>query len=698
MKETLQPFLIEIGTEEIPARFLEDASRHLRNLMETFFKERQMGYDVNNVKVLFTPRRLTLFIPDLALIQPDKVEWLKGPPVTIACDPEGKWTQAAQAFAARQGADTSSLTRKQTEKGEYVFIECRTQGGKTKKILEENLAGLIQKIKFPKSMKWGEGEIYFARPIRWILSLLGNEIIRFKLDTITSDRLSLGCRWQKNPKVIIAKADLVLYQKQLKAKDVYPDFEERFSLIKKSIEKTLGKNQKIHEEDMDLLRGVTNLVEFPNVGIGKFEERFLKIPSQVLSTVIQYHQKYLPIYEKGKLLPQFVFVFNGPRKILKTVIQGNERVLRARLSDAAFFWENDQKKSLETCVNDLKTVVFQEKLGTYFDKKERLLSLISFLKTEGKMDGALSQKLMQAAELCKADLVTGMVGEFTSLQGTIGAEYASISGEDPEIVEAIREHYLPLSGTEGELPKSLLGSWLSFLDKLDTVISTHKLGLMPTGSQDPYGLRRLSSGILRIHTEKGFTFSLNSILEQGLRQFPVKDVLVGPLLDFFKERLENLFLAQNFDHQLVRAVLEDPILIPSLKSKILKALSQIQNQSFFQEALTVVERTGRILKGQKIAEREVKEDVLKESAEIELYRSYKSNYGSIVQLIESEKFVEATSLYAQVFSKPVHVFFDEVLVNAPEESLKQNRSVLLKRIHELYSMRITDISKLAKMK
>ncbi|MBI1883939.1 MAG: glycine--tRNA ligase subunit beta [Chlamydiae bacterium] len=696
--------LVEIGTEEIPARFLKEASLLFRNLLEAFLKENHISYDEKNVKNLFTPRRLTLFIPEMILMQSEKVEKVKGPPVSIALDAQGVWTQAAQAFASKNGVSLDQLIREKTEKGEYLFAEKKIRGRLTAVLLKENLGTLVQKIRFPKSMRWENRDIYFARPIRWLIALLGSKVIPFQVGDLTAGRVSWGYRWAQNPKVTIPRANLSLYQKLLKSKGVYVDIAERLNLIHQNAKKVLGTSLKISPDDEDLLMEVANLVEFPNAAVGLFEKRFLSLPPQVLSMAVKYHQKYIPIYSNGELTDRFLTVFNGPRSIVRTVLLGNERVLRARLTDAAFFWEQDQKKKLSERVEDLKHVVFQEKLGTYFDKKERLLHFVDLLKDQLKNENESNspnpssfEKLKRAINLCKADLVTSMVGEFPALQGIIGSEYAHLSGEDREVAQAIGEHYLPLSGSEGNLPKTLLGSYLAFLDKLDSVVASFKMGLMPTGSQDPYGLRRLGSGLLRILYEKGISLTLTLFIERGLKQAPIKDISPEPLLKFFAERLENLFLSLGFHHDLVRAVVAQQSQNPSKAYQILKELKGVQEEPFFQEAITLVERTSNILKGAPVQDGSVDETLLKEPQEIELYRTYQSNYDSVFHLAQTGAFAKATSEYARIFGPCVHAFFDKVLVNVKEEPVRQNRFRLLKKIHGLYANQIADISKLGKI-
>jgi glycyl-tRNA synthetase beta chain len=699
--------LIEIGTEEIPARFLQGASDIFRSLIVELLNDNKIGFDENGIKQLFTPRRLAIYVPNVSLFQEDRLDLIKGPPLAVAMDAQGQWTKAATSFSERNGVSLDQLVRRQSEKGEYVFVEKKVTGRPTAKILEISLSDLIQRIKFPKSMHWQSPKLFFARPIRWIVALLGSKIIPFKLDEISSGRTSFGYRWIKGSKIGIPKADLSLYLKSLRLKGVYADFDERLTLIQSSIQEILGSSKEVHDEDYEVLTEVTNLVEYPNVGMGKFDQEFLSIPGQVLSTAIKYHQKYLPVYEKSKkrLLPNFLVVFNGPRSVSRTVIHGNERVLRARLADTAFFWDHDRKRNLADRVDDLKNVVFQEKIGTYYDKMARLVGFARFLKDKKIIDEAIYLKLERSARLCKADLVTGMVGEFPSLQGIIGREYALLSGEDSEVAEAIREHYLPLSGTEGELPKTLVGSYLAFIDKLDTVIAGFKAGLVPSGSQDPYGLRRLSAGLLRILYEKGILVSLGEFMRKGLLLFSSENSgqnskemvsLNESLQKFFQERLENLFYSLGFDYDLVRSVVERQSDYPSKAYKILKDLQSVRAKSFFQETVTLVERTFNITKGENVRENKIDEGLLKEREELDLYRVYKSNYDKITKLIERGDFIKATSEYAGAFYQPVHLFFDKVLVNVDEQSVRQNRYILLKMINELYSSGIADLSKVAR--
>jgi len=706
-KQVFANLLIEIGTEEIPARFLRDASKLFKDLMVDFLKKNFIAFDESSVRNLFTPRRLTVFISGVSQSQEDRVETLKGPPVTIALDAAGNWTQAALSFCERNSVGANALMRRSTEKGEYLFIEKKMRGSKTSMILEKALPEIIQKVRFPKSMHWGDGKTVFARPIRWIAAFLGAKLLKFSLESVQSGNFSFGYRWTKSPKVTFKEADLAEYLRLLQAKGVYPDFQERLDVILKGIEKALGAGKSFHDSDRELLEEVANLVEYPNVGVGEFDSKYLSIPKQVLSTVIKYHQKYLPVYDKktDALLPNFLTVFNGPDSVSNTVIRGNERVLRARLADAAFFWEQDKKTKLIDRVENLKHVVFQEKMGTYYDKKERLQSLIRLLDSLGKIRPEALKFLVRSADLCKADLVTGMVGEFPNLQGTIGSEYAAMSGEPAEVALAIKEHYWPLSGMEGPLPQSEVGSLLALIDKLDTVVAGFAAGLNPSGSQDPYGLRRLSAGLLRIIYEKGLKIALDRIVIGCLEHFASRMANSGKgktaadlqpvILNFFKERLENLFLSLGFSHNLVRAVVERQYHQPAKAYKIIKDLHEAQSKSFFANAVTIVERTANILKGKPFETGDVDRNLLKDQEEKALYSACESNYDNISLLIEQEQFAQATVKYSDVFFNPVNVFFDKVLVNVNEEPVRINRYRLLKKIHELYAGKVADLSKVA---
>ncbi len=696
--------LIEIGTEEIPARFIQNASRDFKNSIVQFLKTSRVSFG-EDIKMLFTPRRLTLFIPNVSSLQGDHAEKIKGPPVSIAVDAQGQWTQAAIAFAQKQGILVSDLVRENVDKGEYIFSEKKTKGKSTLILLKENLARLISSFRFPKSMRWGEGNIFFARPISWVVALLGKQVIPFKLESLASDRISYGLRWVKNSKISIPKADIDLYKKLLMSKGVTADIEDRLKDIQEQVQKVLGKTGVIHEENLDLLSELANLVESPKVGVGEFDHEFLRIPQALLSTAIQYHQKYLPVYDKtsGKLLSKFVVVMNGSGQASETVVRGNQRVLRARLADAAFFWDQDQKHKLIDRVEDLKHVVFQEKLGTYFDKKERLVFLSDFLSQVLKLEKSFTESFKRAAMLCKADLVTAMVGEFPALQGIMGGEYAVVSGESTEIANAIREHYLPLSGSEGVLPKTRVGAFLAFVDKLDTIIVAFKAGLMPTGSQDPYGLRRLSSGLLRILYENQISISLKTLIEEGFKLEPKKQVPIEPLLKFFQERLENLFLGQSFHHELIRTVIDRQVDNPARAYKIVQALQGMFNSSVLSEAIVIMERTSNMVKGQAsivpggqaLENVKIDESLLKEKEEIDLYRAYQSNYDSVSNFVREGHFVKGLEAYVSAFSKPLHVFFDKVLVNVKEEPIRQNRLVLLKKIHMLYAHDVADLSKVS---
>jgi glycyl-tRNA synthetase beta chain len=590
-----QGMLLEIGTEEIPSRFIPLALEGMRELLkkELDFQRVECG----EIKVMGTPRRLTLSAELSDRQRPLEQERI-GPPKSVAFDPQGKPTKAALGFAKKEGVRVEALEVVATDKGEYLCVRKREEGRATCDILSEILPRLITAIPFPKSMRWSELELRFARPIHWILALFNSEVIPFTLEHITSGSITRGHRFlHPEPFQVTGLND---YLEGLRQACVIVDPGERTELIRRSIkEAAQGAGGKPLEAEA-LLEEITYLVEFPVAVCGTFDEVYLKLPREVLITAMQHHQRYVPVVNtKGELLPSFIAVSNTQAQDMEVVKKGNERVLRARLADAQFFFQEDQKVPLEKRVDDLKGVIFQAKLGTSYDKVMRIQGLAAHLAEE--LSPGDKEVVTRGALLCKADLVTEMVGEFPQLQGVMGREYALLGGEDPPVAQVIFEHYLPRFAGD-ELPTTTAGDLVSIADKVDTIIGCFGVGLIPTGTSDPFALRRQTLGIIHIILGKGYRTSLQRMIRVGMEPLINKierpqEEVQADCLAFFRGRFVGLLTSQGYPLDVVEAVLASQIDdLVDARARV-EAVTQFKGRPEFEPVTVAFKRVANILKG-----------------------------------------------------------------------------------------------------
>jgi len=698
--------LFEIGTEEIPAGYITPAL----NQIKTVFTEQasKQCLTMESVYCTGTPRRLILFVKGLTEKQASINEEIQGPSVAIAFDKTGPLTKAGLGFAKSQGVNVANLKIKKTSKGEYCFAVKVIEGQETINILPEILTNIVRNTSFPKSMKWKGNGLFFARPVRSLIALFGNKIVPLEINGIKSDKFTYGHPFLSGKRIEIHAADWDLYRQLLKQEKVVVDMDERRELLRSKITQLMTPYS-ASIDDEELLDEVTNLVEYPNAIECGFNEEFLDIPAEVIETAMKEHQRYFPIKKGGrKLVARFIAVLNRDESNADTTIQGNEQVLKARLSDARFFWKEDKKIPLEKRVGDLKNLAFLEKLGNYHDRTNRIAELSSFIAHKlidcNKLAIEDVQLVKRAALLCKADLLTQMVGEFPSLQGVMGREYAEWDGEEPSVATAIAEHYMPRFATDN-IPASKIGAIVGLADKFDTISSCFALGLVPTGSQDPYSLRRHAYGIIRIIEKHEFTLELKEILFHSLRLLPVLNVsgdqcqqineIVPKIKEFFRDRLFNVNTERDIRYDLVNAVLNAGIGFEDVYnfSQRLKVISDISKEEWWHELVTVVERTFNI--GKKASSSgNVNEALLAESEERILWDIYKKNEADIQRLTDDCKYRESSVRYCKAFSKPVHEFFDRVFVNVEDENIRSNRLSLMKKINELYSQKIADLSQI----
>lgn len=671
--------LLEIGTEELPARLVGSALEQLREAGEGMLKANRIRYQ--KLQVYSTPRRLVLYAWGVAANQDDLVEEVKGPPKKAAFDEEGKPTKAALGFARSQGVDVGELVVRQTPAGEYVFARKVVTGRPTLQVLSEQIPLLITGLSFPRPMRWGEGDLRFIRPIRWILCLLGEDVVEFELDGIRSGRLTYGLRIFTPDAIAIERPEE--YFEKLKSALVVVDQEERKALIWEMAQEAAAACGGVVRPDEDLLEEITNLVEYPTPLCGSFEPRFLKLPVEVIITPMKEHQRYFPVWNKqGRLLPKFIAFANGPVGDKRLVTEGNEKVLRARLRDAEFFYEEDLKTPLAARVEKLKGIVFMEDLGTLYDKTERLISLSRYLGDVLKLTPNQRAIAERAAYLAKADLVTNMVYEFPELQGIMGEAYARASDERKEVGQAIREHYLPRFAGD-ELPRSKPGAVVSLADKIDNLVACFALGLEPTGSQDPYALRRQALGICHIVLSQKFDFSLGELIEQAYRNYEggVLKLQLSEvkerLSEFFRARLRNLFLDQGYSYDLVEAALgptHDRIILVRLR---LDALASLRETPELESLLTVYTRAANLAKN--AGDLGVNPDFFQEAEERSLYDSWMKIRREVLRCVNKKDFKNALIAGAALV-EPIDRFFANVMVMVEDDALRNNRLALLKDI------------------
>lgn len=677
----MKPFLLEIGTEEIPARFISHGLESLKEKFTQFLNDKAIDY--GRITEYATPRRLAILIDDISEKQKDRVTESIGPPKRIAFDESGAPTNAAIGFAKSLNLELKDIRIVKTERGEYLSAVIEEKGEMTKAILSRDLPKLIESLQFPKAMRWGDGTMKFVRPIHWLLALFGPEIIPFELDGLRSGDLSYGHRFI-SPEAIKVN-DPALYLSLLLKNHVVADTEERRRIISKGIKKIEAENNcKVHE-DMDLLDTVTSLVEYPSVIFGSFKQEYLSLPKELPVTVMKTHQKYFSVEDaEGNLMPHFIVISNTKEQNNEIVRKGAERVLKARLEDARFYFIEDQQIPLWDYVEKLRTVTFQEKLGSIYEKIERVAFICSFIADKLNFQGR--GNLLRASMLCKADLVTGIVREFPELQGYMGMTYALNSGEEKEVASGIYEHYLPRHAGDA-LPSGEIGTIISLADKIDNIASFFLLDLIPSGSEDPFALRRQAAGVINILKNKEYPFSLDTIVETALKGLegyaPSIKALKSSIIKFFLQRLEGILLAEGHSHDIIQAAIPVKELnIRDLKQRI-ELLSALKKEPEFSELLTAAKRVCNILS--KTGTANVKKELLRETAEKDLYRITMDVSGRL-------KDTDFKALFE--LKAPINNFFDAVMVMDKDAGIKSNRLALLFSVKSAFDM-LGDFSKIA---
>ncbi|MGF7185505.1 glycyl-tRNA synthetase beta chain [Desulfitispora alkaliphila] len=684
--------LFEIGTEEIPAGFMKRALSDLGKIAQEKLQEARVDFE--QIKTYGTPRRLTLIVENLAEKQLDMEEEVKGPSVKVAFDQTEEPTKACLGFAKGQGVSPGDLIKKEVKGVEYVYAIKREAGKDTATILPELLPDIIKSMSFPKTMRWGDSEFRFVRPIHWIVSLYGTEFVPFEIAGIKSDRLTRGHRFLSKGEIEISEPSL--YFKALEDAWVIVDQERRRSIIEEQINQLAKQQGGKVSKDSQLLEEITHLVEYPTALCGNFEESYLELPKEALITSMKEHQRYYPVVdETGNLLNKFITVRNGDSNYLEVVQRGNEKVLEARLADARFFYTEDLKTPLEQQVKKLENIVFHEEIGTVAEKVKRMIDMTDYLAKHIKATDQTKEEANRVATIAKGDLVSHMVYEFPELQGVMGAYYAKAHGESGEVSRGIREHYLPRYAGD-DLPQTESGWIVSFADKLDTIVDCFGIGIQPTGSQDPYALRRQALAIISLVLNKRVKLSLEQLLAdaydrlaQDIEPKVAKDQLVKTVVEFFKQRMKGYLNEAGHRYDVVEAVLgtdsSDFVQIDSWA----KALSEFRVNEQFQALLTGFNRVANLAKkGDSV---KVSPDLLEESAEKELYDKFSHAKNKIDQLIKQEQLVDALVEIAKL-QPAIDKFFEEIMVMVDDEALKNNRLALLKSI-ESYVYKYVDLTK-----
>ena len=685
--------LVEIGVEEIPAGYLPPVLKALKERLPQILIGGPEGYD--RITTWGTPNRLAVGAWGLIAREEDVETVVTGPPVKAAYDAEGNLTKAGRGFARGQGVDVSELITVETKKSEYLAVRKTVKGRTAEEILSQALPDLILGLPFPKSMRWGMGKISFVRPIHWLLAVLSGKILDFCLGEIKSSNLSRGHRFLNNKPVIVNSPDE--YEEKLAAVNVIVSPSTRQEKVRQEIDRVVAEQgvglQVMPDEE--LLLEVTNMLEKPVAVCSRFDESFLDLPDPVLITAMREHQRYFAVTDKdGALQPYFVALNNTKARDMDLVSRGHRRVLKARLDDARFHFNQDRKVTLESRQEELKNVVFHSQLGTSWEKVTRTSRVAEYL--ADCLDPGIKKHLLRAARLCKCDLVTGLVNEFPSLQGIMGRIYAELDGEPAEVCLAISEHYLP-SKAGGPLPQSSVGALLSLADKIETIVGCFSVGLIPTGAADPYALRRQALAVINIILDKKYQLSLSALVDytlNGLKDWMQRSEseIKTDVIEFFRLRLKNQLISLGASADGAEAVLSlhhDNIVTATAR---VWALEEIKKQPDFADLALAFKRVVNIIK--KFGERRpLDSSRFRQDEEKALFAAYKEVSTHVQTLAQDHDF---TGLLNQIVSlKPaVDCFFDEVLVDDPNQELKDNRLALLTEISGLFTQ-VADFSKIS---
>ncbi len=686
-----KPFLVEVLCEEIPARIVPDALAQLEDLFTKRLTENRIDFE--GLKTYGTPRRLTILVDSLSLKQNDITERITGPPAVKAFDEGGNPTEAAKGFARSKNLEVEDLEIFDTDKGKYTGAEITSEGEDTVGILVDLIPDVFHSLTFPRTMRWGSGNHSFTRPVRNLVVLLGEEVVETEFCGVDSTNKTPGHRYIHPGSVEIQSPDN--YETNLKSASVIVSPEERRDIIKTGLESTAESLGGELNRDEDLLKKVCFLMEKPGVIAGKFSPHFLELPEEILITCMKKHQKYFALRDSnGELMPYFLAVVDikDDKNIKERVIKGHKWVLKSRLDDAKFFWELDQKKSSEERLTRLENVIFQEGLGTYKEKAQRLIELSQIFGEWLDLD---VEALKRAAKLCKTDLVTDMVNEFPSLQGIVGGLYAAREGEDETTADIIYHHYKPRSSGD-EIPTLPESALLSLADKLDTLTGSFAMGAEPTGSKDPYGLRRKARSVVRIIIEKDFDFRTEKIIEKSYSVFQNKkfkltrEEIFIRVKEFLFDRLFNLLKEKGYEHDTLDAVFSTETSgFPEIERKV-AALSETRENKDIQAIVLTFKRIQNIVEDD--LDCGVDPGLFEREYEERFFKMLEDKKKKFDKLLKAEDYTRALEELIAL-RKPIDEFFEKVMVMVDDERLKRNRMALLKEVSVMF-LDIADISKL----
>jgi glycyl-tRNA synthetase beta chain len=687
--------LLEIGTEEIPASFLPDAIAKLKENAEKIFSEYRLSFQ--SIKTYATPRRITLFT-EIDSLQNAAEREVWGPPVNAAFDSKGNPTKAAEAFARSNGVDIASLSRREKGKGTYVVALIKEEAQQTEEILPEILPKLILSLNFPKSMRWGNGSIRFARPVHWLFAMYSDKKVEFEIDGIKSSTTTRGHRFL-SPATFEVKRSKT-YINLLRNNFVILDPEERKKAILDGANKLALSINASLVEDAELLDHVAYLVEYPVPVLGTFPSEYLSLPQELLITVMKGHQKYFAIKDaEGRLVNYFIVISNTHQDNAETIKKGAERVIRARFEDARFYYDNDKKTSLKERLEGLKKVIYHDRLGSLYDKSCRIASIADFIADSFKQFEPFERfeqfkrDVHTATLLSKTDLISGIVGEFPELQGIIGSYYALNDGYSEEISKALAEQYLPAHSGD-RIPETAIGAALSLSDKLDNIVSFFMLGLTPTGTEDPFALRRQALGIISILIKNHYNLNIFELLDKSLQAFELdnKEVLINDLIKFFEQRIEPLFQSHGYPLDSISAVMnfvkDKPLY--TIKER-LNAIQKLKEDPDYEPFLLAIKRVNNIAPKTEVPS--VNSELFSQEEERILHQKMVSIAPEINSLIAENRYYDAIKLLSSL-KESINSFFDKVLVMDKNEDIKQNRLSVIKNIQKL-AFRIADFSKLS---
>lgn len=675
-------FLLEIGLEEMPAHVVTGAIEQLQQRVVDYLKEQKLAH--GQVEALSTPRRLAIMIHDVAEQQPDEDIAVKGPAKKIAQDDQGNWSKAAQGFVRGQKMTTEDIYFQELKGTEYVYVKKHIAG----KPAAEVLAGLIEPIKamnFPTRMRWNKFNLEYIRPIHWLVAMLDHQVIEMKLLNIQAGNQTQGHRFLGSTITLATAAD---YQKALADDFVIVDAQERKNIIQQQIAAIAQEHDWQVDLDEDLLEEVNNLVEYPTAFAGRFADKYLQMPEEVLITSMKDNQRYFYVRQQdGSLAPYFIGVRNGNREYLDNVIAGNEKVLVARLEDAAFFFAEDQKNSLDYYVEQLQQVTFHDKIGSMSEKMARTRIIAQLLAQKLQLSAEQTADVLRAAQIYKFDLVTDMVGEFAELQGVMGEKYALIMGENPAVAQAIREHYLPNSA-QGQLPESQVGAVLALADKIESILSFFAVDLIPNGSNDPYGLRRQALGIVRILQHENWQLDLHQLQNEIVAAYQEKLSTVkfdylqhqADFDEFIIDRIRQLFSQATVAHDLIDTVVALPQLDPTAMMEDVQVIAKHRQDANFKDSIEALTRILRITQKAKLSASEinVQPALFQTESEQQLYQAVQAIVPDFSHQNLEQKYQALTNLQPVITA-----YFDENMVMDPDLKIRNNRLQQLNQLTQL---------------